>query len=65
MQPVGLRNLHYALLTEDSEDALTYGTPQPLSGAGSTGSGARAPRPSGGRAGEARDRARHALPTGT
>ncbi len=33
MQPVGLRNLHYALLTEDSEDALTYGTPQPLIGA--------------------------------
>lgn len=33
MQPIGLRNLHYALLTEDSASALTYGTPLPLVGA--------------------------------
>jgi len=33
MQAIGLRNIHYALLTEDSDSALTYGTPQPLAGA--------------------------------
>jgi len=33
MQPIGLRNLHYALLTSDTEAGVEYNTPQPLVGA--------------------------------
>lgn len=33
MQPIGLRNLHYALLTSDTQEGVAYAAPKPLIGA--------------------------------
>ena len=33
MQPIGLRNIHYALLQDDTAEGVQYATPEPLIGA--------------------------------
>ena len=33
MQPIGLRNIHFALLTDDDAEGVQYSAPEPLIGA--------------------------------